>query len=107
MRAAEAAQDLEQEWEEDQTEYDCQRKEEEHRIWTRMVRLPASWLGHAVEAEERQKTRPWIWQAEQGHWRTFRRRQSEEEHGTWAEGVKERAEAKVREMVVSLVRRPF
>ena len=71
-----------------------------------MVRPPASWSGHVVEVEARQKTRLWLWQAEQEHWRTFRHRQSEEEHGTWVEAARERVAAKARAMVVSLARRP-
>jgi phage terminase Nu1 subunit (DNA packaging protein) len=59
-----------------------------------------------VVVEARQKTRLWLWQAQQEHWHTFRHRQSEEEHGTWVEGVKERVAAKAREMVVSLVQHP-
>lgn len=61
---------------------------------------------HVVEAEEQQKTRPWIWQAVQGHWRTFQRRRWEEEHGTWVEAARERVAAKARAMVASLARRP-
>lgn len=71
-----------------------------------MARLQASWPGHAGEGEERQKTRPWIWLAEQEHWRTFRHRQSEEEHGTWVEGAREHVAEMAMEMVVSLVQRP-
>lgn len=65
----------------------------------------SSWV-RVVEAEEQQKTTPWIWQAVQEHWRTFRRRRLEEEHGTWVEAARERVAAKEREMVASLVRRP-
>jgi uncharacterized membrane protein YheB (UPF0754 family) len=104
LQAEVAAQSLEQGSEEDQRSCENQRKEEEHQIWTRRVRLRVSLWEHVVEEGEQQKTRPWISQAVQGHWRTFRRRRLEEEHGTWVEEVKARVAAKEREMVASLVR---
>jgi hypothetical protein len=70
------------------------------------MRVRLSLWGHVVEVGERQKTRPWISQAVEGHWRTFQRRRWEEEHGTWVEEARERVAAKGREMVVSLVQRP-
>lgn len=55
---------------------------------------------------EQQKTRLWLWQADQERWygQIFRHRQLEEGLGIWAEEVKGRAVAKEMEKAVSAAR---